>query len=176
MYMAASWYLGQDECSEHPDDAKRVLEVLSKQKPFVKTYSNDGPIDRLVSKQVIVQHMWDGAAERASQVLPSVRFAVPREGARLLQDSLVIPANAKNHNDAHRFINWMMRPEVIAKVSNTLRYGNEITGSDRYMDETLLRQPWINLPRDQRARLRPYKVCSAAALKMRNKVWVKLKG
>jgi len=132
LYMAASWYLGQDECSENPADAKRVLDVLQKQKPFVKTYSDDGPIDRIVSKQVIVQHNWNGASVRATEQLPSVKFVIPKEGARMLQENLVIPAKANNLAAAYRFVNWMMRPEIIAQVSNALRYNNEIAGSERF--------------------------------------------
>lgn len=176
LYMAASWYLGQDECSEKPDDAKRVLAVLEKQKPFVKIYSNDGPIDRIVSKQVIVQHNWNGSSERASQQLSSVKFVIPREGARMLLDNLVIPSKAKNLSAAYQFVNWMMKPEIIAEVSNALRYNNAIKGSEKYMDQALLRDPAINIPDDQKARLRPYKACSPAALSLRSKVWTKLKG
>jgi spermidine/putrescine transport system substrate-binding protein len=164
LYMAASWYLGQDECSENPDDAKRVLAVLEQQKPFVKTYSDDGPIDRIVSGQVIVQHVWNGAAERVEQQLPGAKFVIPKEGARMLLDNLVIPAKAKNPTAAYQFVNWMMRPEIIAQVSNAYRYNNAITGSEKYMDAALLRDPSINIPKDQVARLRPYKTCSTAAL------------
>lgn len=176
LYMAASWYLGQDECSEKPDDARRVLAVLEKQKPSVKTYSSDGPIDRIVSRQVIVQHNWNGTSARATQQRPAVRFVIPKEGARMLQDNLVIPAKAKNLAAAYQFVNWMMRPEIIARASNALRYNNAITGSEHFMDAALLRDPAVNVPEEQKGRLRPYKTCSPVALKLRNKVWVKLKG
>ncbi|MGG1945971.1 extracellular solute-binding protein [Trinickia sp. NRRL B-1857] len=176
LYMAASWYLGQDECSEKPADAKRVLDVLEKQKPFVKTYSDDGPIDRIVSKQVIVQHNWNGASVRATEQLSSVKFVIPKEGARMLQDNLVIPAKANNLAAAYRFVNWMMRPEIIAQASNALRYNNEIAGSERFMNAALIHDPAVTVPADQKARLRPYRACSPQALDLRNKVWVKLKG
>ncbi|KVD73047.1 spermidine/putrescine ABC transporter substrate-binding protein [Burkholderia sp. ABCPW 14] len=176
LYMAASWYLGQDECTENPADAKRVLDILQKQKPFVKTYSNDGTIDRLASKQITVQHIWNGAAVRAQERLPSIKFIYPKEGVRLFMDSLLIPAKARNVDSAHKFLDWMMRPENIAQVTNAIRYSNEIIGSDRYVDAALLSNPAVKTPEQYKVRLKPYKMCSAAAIQLRNKVWLKLKG
>ncbi|WP_246792978.1 extracellular solute-binding protein [Burkholderia perseverans] len=175
LYMAASWFLGQDECTENADDAKRVLAVLERQKPAVKLYSNDGPVDRLASKQVVVQQIWNGAAVRAQQALPTVRFVYPREGVRLFMDSLLIPAKARNPDQAYTFVNWMMRPENIAVVSNTFMYGNEIRGSEQFIDKSLLRNPAFSTPEALKARLKPYETCSVKAIKLRNKVWEMLK-
>lgn len=175
LYMAASWFLGQDECTESPEDAKRVLAVLKQQKPAVKLYSNDGPVDRMASKQVIVQQIWHGAAVRAEKALPSVKFVYPREGVRLFMDSLLIPAKAKNLDSAYTFVNWMMRPENIAVVSNTYMYGNEIVGSERFVDKSLLSNPAFATPENLKSRLKPYKACSVQAIKLRNKVWEMLK-
>ncbi|MFL9876673.1 extracellular solute-binding protein [Paraburkholderia megapolitana] len=175
MYMAASWFLGQDECSENPEDAKRVLNVLEKQKPYVKIYSNDGTYDRLISKQVIVQHHWGGYTVRAEEKLPSIKFMYPREGVRFFMDSFVIPANAKNVNEAYAFINWMMKPENIAIASNVQKYEDAISGAEKYMDPKLLANPAVVVPKQDLARLRPFKMCSPAALTLRNRVWTKLK-
>ncbi|AGK51691.1 bacterial extracellular solute-binding family protein [Burkholderia thailandensis MSMB121] len=176
LYMAASWYLGQDECTENPADAKRVLDVLQKQKPFVKTYSNDGTVDRLASRQITVQQVWNGAAVRAQDRLPSIKFVYPKEGVRLFMDSLLIPTKARNVDSAYKFLNWMMRPENIALVTNAVRYSNEIIGSDRYVDAALLSNPAAKTPEQYKVRLKPYKMCSPAAIQLRNKVWLKLKG
>jgi spermidine/putrescine transport system substrate-binding protein len=176
LYMAASWYLGQDECTESPADAKRVLDVLLKQKPFVKTYSNDGTVDRLASKQIVLQHVWNGAAARAQDRLASIKFVYPREGVRLFMDNLLVPAKARNVESAHKFLNWIMRPENIALVTNAIRYNNEIVGSDRYIDSALMSNPTVKTPDIYKGRLKAFKMCSQTAMSLRNKVWLKLKG
>ncbi|AOK57174.1 extracellular solute-binding protein [Burkholderia stagnalis] len=175
LYMAASWYLGQNECTESAADAKRVLGVLMKQKPYVKVYSNDGTVDRIASRQVIVEQNWNGASVRAQKILPSVRFAYPREGVRLFMDSLLIPARAKNVSEAYTFINWMMKPENIAVVSNALKYDNAISGAEKFMEPALLANPAVVTPAALKGRLKPFQMCSAAAVTLRNKVWAKLK-
>ncbi|APY98733.1 spermidine/putrescine ABC transporter substrate-binding protein [Burkholderia pseudomallei] len=175
LYMAASWYLKQDECTENPEDAKRVLAVLRKQKPYVKTYSNEGTIDRMISRQVVVQHGWSGATVRVQRKLPSAAFALPREGVRMAQDNFLIPAKAKNVNEAHTFLNWMMKPENMAAASNAYLYPNEISGAERYMSADLLKNPAVMLPAAYKERLRPFKLCSPAALALRDKVWTLFK-
>ena len=57
---AASHYLKVDECSENPQDAKRILELLQKQKPFLKMYSSDNTVDRMASGEVIMMQNWNG--------------------------------------------------------------------------------------------------------------------
>ncbi|BBO59825.1 extracellular solute-binding protein [Mycoavidus sp. B2-EB] len=175
LYMAASWYLGQDECSESLEDAKRVLNVLQKQNPHVLTYSNNGPIERMVNKEVIVQQIWNGAAVRVRPKLASAIFVYPKEGIRLAMDNFVVPAKAKNVDEAYRFIDWMLKPENIAQVSNKYKYDNAIIGAEKYMDPDLINDPAFSIPKEFRNRIKLFKLCSPKALALRNKVWMQLK-
>ncbi len=175
LYKAASWYIGQDECSESSEDAKRVLEVLQKQKPYVLTYSNDGPIERMLSKEVIIQQIWNGAAVRVRPKLASAVFSYPKEGVALSMDNFVVPVKAKNVNEAYRFVNWMLLPENIAEVSNKYKYDNAIIGAEKYMDPKLTDDPAFRIPEEFQSRIKPFKLCSPKALALRNKVWMQLK-
>lgn len=175
MYMAASWYLGQDECSENPEDAKRVLAVLKKQKPYLLAYANDGVVERFQSKQVILNHDWSADAAKYHKVLPTIVFMYPREGVHEYVDNFVVPVSAKNRDNAYRFINWMMEPRNIAAASNFNRYHDAIVGSSQYLTPELRNDPTINPTAELRKRLKPVKFCSPAAMSLRDKVWVKLK-
>ncbi|BBE09148.1 Putrescine-binding periplasmic protein [Mycoavidus cysteinexigens] len=175
LYVAASWYLGLDECSENAKDAKKVLKLLSHQKPYVMTYNNEGTIPRLVNREVIMQQIWNGAAVRVRPQLPTIVFAYPKEGVSLSWDNFVVPRRAKNVDEAHQFINWMLQPENIAQVSNKYKYSNAIIGSEKFTDPRLVNDPAFNTPDELRNRLRPYKLCSPKALALRSKVWMKLK-
>lgn len=175
LYMAASWYLGQDECSESLEDAKRVLTILQEQKPHVLTYSNDGPIERMLNKEVIVQQIWNGAAVRVRPKLASAVFVYPKEGISLAMDNFVVPAKAKNVDEAYRFIDWMLKPENIAQVSNKYKYDNAIIGAEKYIDPDLINDPAFSIPKEFRSRIKLFKLCSPKALALRNKVWMQLK-
>ncbi|AOJ04626.1 spermidine/putrescine ABC transporter substrate-binding protein [Burkholderia mayonis] len=176
LYMAASWYLGQDECSENPQDAKRVLSVLLKQKPYLLAYANDGVVERFQSKQVVLNHDWSADAAKYHKVLPMIVFMYPKEGVHEYVDNFVIPAAAKNRTNAYKFIDWMMEPRNIAEASNFNRYHDAIIGSTQFLTAELQKDPTINPPAEFRKRLKPMKICSPAAMSLRDKVWVKLKG
>ncbi|BBO59819.1 extracellular solute-binding protein [Mycoavidus sp. B2-EB] len=175
IYVAASWYLDLDECSEDAKDAKEVLNLLRNQKQYVKTYSNEGTTARMVNREIIMQQVWSGVAVRIKPKLATVVFAYPKEGVSLSLDSFVVPEKAQNTDEAHRFINWMLQPENIAQVSNKYKYNNAIIGSERFMDPELINNPAFTPPNEFRNRIRPYKLCSPKALALRNKVWAKLK-
>lgn len=175
LFIAASWYLGLDECSENPKDAEKVLQLLQKQKPYVLTYSNDGTTARMVNQEVFMQQVWNGVAVRVKSRLATTVFAYPKEGVILSRDNFAIPDKAKNVNEAHRFINWMLQPENIAVVSNKYRYTNAIIGSDKFTDPDLTNDPAFNTPKEFRDRIKEFKICSPKVLALRNKVWIRLK-
>lgn len=175
LFIAASWYLGLDECSENPKDAEKVLQLLQKQKPYVMTYSNDRTTTRMANKEVFMQQVWNGVAVRVRSKLTTTIFAYPKEGVILSRDNFAMPDEAKNVEEAHQFINWMLQPENIAYVSNKYKYTNAIIGSDKFIDSDLVSDPAFNTPKEFRNRIKPFKICSPKSLALRNKVWVKLK-
>ncbi len=66
------------------------------------------------------------AADRADDAGQGVRvaYSIPKEGANLWFDMLAIPADAKNVEEAHAFINYLLDPAVIAQVSDYVGYAN----------------------------------------------------
>ncbi|BBO59824.1 extracellular solute-binding protein [Mycoavidus sp. B2-EB] len=175
LFIAASWYLGLDECSENPKDAEKVLQLLQKQKPYVVTYSNDRTTARMANEEVFMQQVWNGVAVRVRSKLATTVFVYPKEGVILSRDNFAIPDAAKNVDEAHRFINWMLLPENSAVVSNKYKYTNAIIGADKFIDPDLANDPAFNVPEEFRDRVKPFKICSPKALALRNKVWIKLK-
>ncbi|MGF1526939.1 MAG: extracellular solute-binding protein [Candidatus Competibacterales bacterium] len=175
MFNAAAYYLGFDKCTEDPEEARQILELLEKQKPALAMYQSDGTIDRMIAQEVIMHHQWNGAAHRTKEKLPSAVYLYPKEGVSFWSDHFVVPARAPNLENAKRFINWMMAPENIAVASNFAGYMNAIRGSEAYLDERLRNDPAVNMPEDYAERLRPTKECSPAARQLRDRVWTRLK-
>jgi len=122
-------YLGLPVDSTNPDDYKKVEELMSKVRPYIKTFDNYA-YQRMPEKEFCVAVTWgpDGllamssAAEADTGVVLDF-FLPPGEGAaNLWVDGWVIPADAKNVENAHLFLNYMMRPEVAANDSNFTWY------------------------------------------------------
>ena len=173
--LAASLYLGIPQCTESNDDAKRILELLEAQKPKLKLYSSDSTVDRLASGEVALHHVWNGATARATAQRDTIRFLYPVEGIPMFRDNFAVPANAPHPENAKIFINWMMKPENAAAVSNAIAYGNAIK-SDEFLSDQWRAMDAINMPEEYASRLVPTQDCGPAARELRDKIWTRLKG
>lgn len=172
---AASHYLGVDECSENPQDAKRILELLEKQKTHLKMYSSDNTVDRMASGEVIMMQNWNGSTARATLQKSTIKYVYPREGVAMFQDNFAVPISAPHPGNAKIFINWMMKPENAAAVSNAIAYSNGIE-SDRLLEAKWQVMDAINMPEEFGARLRLEKECSNKARELQDRIWSRLKG
>lgn len=175
VWNAAAYYTGVSKCTEDPAEAQKILDVLMAQKPHVKVYSNDGTIDRMSAGEVAVHMQWNGAAHRTKKNKPGVVYVYPREGVTFWTDTMAIPANAPNMENAKAFLNWMLDPKTAAAASNYTGYSNAIMGSGEYLNEELKADPAVNMPEAYADRLSGFESCSPKSKELRERVWTKLK-
>ena len=168
----AQIFLDVPLCNESPDDMQRVQELLEQQKPHVKVYNSDGILERLVSGDTAIHMNWNGYSLRARTEKSSLRYAYPREGALSWFDSIAVPANARNYENALRFVAFMLQPENAAIQSNFAGYANGIAGSEAFMSEELETAPEVNAPADVRAVFS--ETCPEAAIRLADRVWTRL--
>lgn len=123
-------YLGLDPNSENPEDYKKAEAQLLKIRPYVTYFNSSKYISDLANGEICVAAGFSGdifqARERASEAGKGVDIAyvIPKEGGNLWFDMLAIPRDASNVKEAHAFINFLLEPEVIAKVSDYVGYAN----------------------------------------------------
>ena len=123
--------LGLDPTSEKPEDLAAAEAAFMRVRPYVR-YVDSTVRTRtdLASGDLCIAISPNGDVLTAREIAreartgANLRFVVPDEGALLWADLLVIPANAPHPDAAHRFIDFMLRPEVIAKVTNDSKYAN----------------------------------------------------
>ncbi len=165
-------YLGLPRCNDKPEDLKKLLALLLKQKEWVKSYNSETK-ELLISGEATVSMSWNGYAMRARQDKPTLVYAYPKEGYTGWMDNLAIPKTAPNIDNAKLFLNFMMDPENAAMVSNYAKYSNGIKGSGEFMDAKLAKAPEINLPTDAPA---PEFVppCGPKVVKLYDRIWTKL--
>jgi spermidine/putrescine transport system substrate-binding protein len=171
---AAAYYLGFDQCTEKPEEGQKILELLEKQKPAVKIYSAEGTVDRVADGEVTMEHMWNGSFHRAHAKLPTILYVYPREGLNLWGDNFAVPKGAKHIENAKLFLNFMMDPKNAAEASNFTGYNNAITGSEQYLKDDLRNDPAFNTPETMVPRLKQTRLCSKAALDLRERIWTRL--
>ncbi|MFT5658789.1 MAG: putrescine transport system substrate-binding protein [Gammaproteobacteria bacterium] len=141
-------YLGLDPSSTKKSDYKEVEALLTKIRPYIKTFDNYA-YQRMPQKEFCVAVTWgpDGllamsGAEDAETGVVLDFFLPPGKGAATLWiDGWVIPQGAKNIDNAHLFMNYMMRPEVAAADSNYLWYATANADAMSLIDEAVTSSP-----------------------------------
>jgi putrescine transport system substrate-binding protein len=127
---AALLYLGRDPSSQDPGDAAAAAAVLMKIRPYVRTIDTTGYISELANGSVCLALGWSGdvlqARERAREAANGIQiaYALPREGSILETDMMAIPADAPHPHNAERWMNYLMRPQVMAAITNAISYPN----------------------------------------------------
>ena len=142
-------YLGLDPNSTKPDDYKKASALLMKLRPSVTYFNSSKYTADLANGDICVAIGYSGdvmqAQTRAHEAGKNVdiRYLIPKEGVNLWFDMLAIPKDAGNVANAHAFVNYLLRPEVIAKVSDYVGYANPNTDATALMDPKVSGNPGI---------------------------------
>jgi spermidine/putrescine transport system substrate-binding protein len=115
--------LGPDAVTK--ENLEKVRPTLAKWLPLVKVYDSDSPKTPLLNGDVDLGIVWSGEAAILIREQPG-RFAyvLPKEGAHMFIDNLAIPKGAEHVEAAHRFIDYVLRPEVSRRISQEFPYTN----------------------------------------------------
>ena len=146
VFDSAIIYLHRDPNRRDPQDVFAAAEVLKRIRPFVRNIE-PVPIGPLASGDICLALTWSGdvaaARSRALEASTGARIAylIPREGALMTLDMVAIPADAPHPHNAALWLNYLMRPDVIAAVSNYIRYPNGITASGPLLEPAVRNDP-----------------------------------
>jgi spermidine/putrescine-binding protein len=100
----------------------KAKEVLIGQKKLVKQYNSSGFDQAILSGDVWIAHGWSGQLVKIAETDTKIVCVLPREGGTLWIDNLAIPKTAENIENAHIFINFLLKPEISARVSEFSGY------------------------------------------------------
>ena len=142
---AALSYLGRDPNSSDAADIADAQAAIKAIRPYVNRIDS-AQIDDLASGDICLAMGWSGdvlaAADEAEDGIDVV-YAIPKEGAPIWFDLMVIPVDAPSVDAAHRFVDFLMRPEVIARISNEVYYANPNEAATPFVDPEVLEDPSI---------------------------------
>jgi putrescine transport system substrate-binding protein len=141
---AALHYLRLNPNSTDPAELERAAELLGKVRPFVRKFHSSEYLTALASGEICLVVGWSGdikqAQKRAAEAKAGVEvgYAIPSGGAQMFFDNFAIPKDARNVEEAHAFIDYMLRPEVAARNSNFLGYPNGNLASQKLIAPAIL--------------------------------------
>ncbi len=107
-----------------PENLEKVKPVLKEWLPQVKVYDSDSPKTALLNGDVDLGIVWSGEAAILFKKNKKFAYVLPEEGAHMFIDSLAIPKGAPNKENAEKFINYILTPEVSKLVSEGFPYTN----------------------------------------------------
>ncbi|WP_048648691.1 polyamine ABC transporter substrate-binding protein [Nitratireductor soli] len=146
---AALIYQGLDPNTPSADDLAKAEELLSAVRPYVRKFHSSEYINGLANGDICLALGYSGdifqARDRAAEAEQGVEvgYSIPKEGALLWFDQMAIPADAPHAAEAHEFLNYIMRPDVIAKASNYVVYANGNKAAQAEMDEEVTGDPAV---------------------------------
>ena len=126
--------LGYSGNTTNKDEIKKAYDKLLKLKPSVKVFNSDSPSQPFLNNEVIIGQIWGGAVYLANQENPDIVMVYPREGAIFWADNMVIPKSARSVDNAHRFIDFMCRPDVAKKNCEFIGYATANLKAQQTLD------------------------------------------
>lgn len=181
IFPAALNYLGLDPDSQSPDDFAKAGELLLSIRPYIQKFHSSEYINALANGDICMAVGWSGdvlqARDRASEADNgvTVAYSIPKEGAMMWFDNMAIPADAPHVEEAHAFLNFIMKPEVVAKATNYVFYANGNKASQAFVDKEVLEDPAIYPTEETVEKLFSTTTKSPKAMRSRTREWTKVK-
>jgi putrescine transport system substrate-binding protein len=181
VYASALNYLGLDPNSESEADLAKAEALLTAIRPYVRYYHSSQYIDDLGNGEVCLSLGYSGdvfiaqaAAADANQG-NEVAYVIPTEGALQWFDLFAIPADARNVDNAHAFINFMLRPDIAAANTNYVYYASGNAAALPLIDDAVKQDPAIYPSPEVAAKLFNLKAHSPNYDELLTRSWTRVK-
>ena len=182
MFKAALHYLGLNPNSQNPKDYQEQSKELFKNvRPYIQYFHSSKYINDLANGDICLAFAWSGdvlqAADRASESGNGVQieYKIPKEGTLMWFDMLAIPADAPNPENAHEFLNYILRPEVVAEISNKVNFANANIPSKSLIKADSLNNPGIYPEEELMRKLFIAKILPPDVDRVMTRQWVDIK-
>lgn len=125
---------------------KEAGELLKELKPNIKAFDGDNPKGLLISGEVKAGIMYNAEAALAKRENPNIEIIFPEEDSFLWQDDFVIPKDAPHKENAEKFINFILEPEISKQISEDYPYGNPNKEAVKLLPENI--QEEMSIPKE----------------------------
>ena len=181
VFAAALKYLGYSANDTDEKHWREAADVIKKAKPYWAAFNASSYIKELTVGNIWLVHGYSNdifqadldaqAAGRKFRILQGM----PKEGAVLAVDNMVIHKNAPRPDLAHRFINFMLEGRNSAELTNLIGSGNPNLDAAQYIKPELKALPAVFPPKDVAAKLEQLQDMTPAQRRLRNKLWTEIK-
>ncbi len=180
MYAVTLQYLGKDPNSTNLADYQAATDTLMKVRPSVRKFHSSEYIDALANGDICLAIGYSGdilqAKTRAEEAKKpyTIDYVIPKEGSQVWFDVFAIPKDAKHTDAAYKFLDFLLRPEVIAKASNFTQYANANGPSRPMIDAAVRDNPNVYPTPEVFARLFVTRTKDQELLRAVNRDWTRV--
>ncbi len=181
VFPAAYAYLGLDPRTEDAKNLNAAAEMIGKVRGDLKYVHSSSYINDLANGDICVAHGYGGdliqARDRAAEAAKGVEIRVflPKEGAQVVMDVMAIPRDAPHPENAHAFIDFMLRPDVVGPITDYVGYANAVEGAEAFVSAERKADPVIYPPKAVRDRFFVVPPKSRSYERTRTRVWTRFK-
>ena len=174
-------YLHLDPNSSNPADYRKAEQLLLAVRPYIRAFDSTEYMNGLANGEFCIAMSWSAdyatsrARAKAAGVDMPLAFSVPREGANIAFDALLIPADAPHPIAAHQFLNFILEPKVIAAVTNYIHYANDNLAANPYVAPEILNDPALYPTAAMEARLYESREANPQLERLRTRTWTRIK-
>ncbi len=182
IFQAVLNYLGKDpnslDIADYKDDAE-AFKIMAAVRPYITYFHSSQYINDLANGDICVAIGWSGdvlqASDRAAEADNGVEvnYVIPKEGALAWFDLMAIPADAPHKENAHKFMEFLMHPEIMASITDYVWYANAIPSSKAMIDEEIINHPGIYPSDETLAKLYSDKMMPAKISRTVTRTWTK---
>jgi putrescine transport system substrate-binding protein len=178
---AALLYLGKDPFSKNAADYQAASALLKSVRPYVTLFSSSGYINDMASGSICLALGWNGdiniARRRAieGKTGSDIVALIPKTGGILFFDMMAIPVDAPHPNNAHVFMNYIMRPEVDASLTNKVFYANPNKESRKFIKPDVAQNPSVFPSSAEMATMVPPKALTNELRRLMTRVFTSFK-
>lgn len=181
VFEAVEVYLGTDSGNEDLQELAAAEQALMRVRPFIRNFDSSEYPGMLATGETCIALGWSGIKRIArtrhdtTSTYSEVEYVIPREGAPSYFDTAAIPADAPHPDNAHAFLDFLMQPEVIAGVTNTVGYANANLLATPFVDVEVREDPAVYPSAEVRARLHPSRMHSQEYQRELGRAWTRVR-
>lgn len=152
-------YLGKDPLEQTKESLAAAMDALTPLRSNFRYIHSEKYRNDLAGGDICVAHGYVGdlvqVRERAAAAKKpqTIAIAIPKEGAIVNIDMMAIPVDAPHADEAHAFINFILRPDIVAEITNETGYANAVPAASAMVEEFLAKDPVIYPPAAVQAKL-----------------------
>ena len=167
--------LGLSCSSTVPEELFRAQREAIAQKPLLRAYLNAEVRDQLVSGDVLAAQLWSTTAQQAIDAAPRLAFVYPAEGFPFYCDCAVILRESRRQRLAHEFLNYLLRPEVSARIAQFTRTATANAAAQALLPEATRNNPTLYPPPEIFRRGEWPRTNPPAVQRLRDRLWTEIK-